>query len=168
MNNTIETETPQQRIERQWSRGEFAWWPKVAEAAWKALNPPRPGGPRLLGTGLVCIYPNQYVPGWQDDYADWQKTLEAGRSYMVGTEVPMEKYIRTHRSALTSWQQIAYWWVRQNPYWKLQVDTGGGAYEWEVYVRGQYVTFALPHQDHGGERHYVTRDGRTKILVNVD
>jgi len=39
---------------------------------------------------------------------------------------------------------------------------------WRVYLRGEYVEFALPHQDHGGEKHYVTKDGKTKVLVNVD
>lgn len=159
-------------ISRQEARGDFAWWSNEAEQAWKAHNPERPQPPCLLGKWdfpfplLPAVRPNCYCTPESDQYGSWEKSLEGGRSYMVGTDVPMADYIKGHRSALNAWQKVAYEWAKANPLWRLMVTIGRN--EWEVYVRGEYVTLALPHQDAGGEKHYITRDGKSKILVNVD
>lgn len=36
----------------------------------------------------------------------------------------------------------------------------------KVYVRGDYVEFAVPHCDAGGERYCVCHNGRSKVQVN--
>jgi hypothetical protein len=100
------------------------------------------------------------------EYGFWEKMMECGRSYMVGTGTPMKEYLRSHSSPLSKWQKLAYDWALQNPNSILEVETK--THDWQVYLRGEYVEFALPHQERGGEKHYVTRDGKTNVLVNVD
>ncbi len=101
----------------------------------------------------------------QNEYWFWSRIIEAGKSYMVG-DIPTSQYLRRYSSPLSDWQQLAYKWALANPDMILFVETV--THHWRVYLRGEYVEFALPHQDHGGERHYVTRDGKTKVLVNED
>ena len=48
------------------------------------------------------------------------------------------------------------------------VRTRDRAREWHVYVRGEYVSFELPFHDAGGERLYISQDGRTKVHVDED
>jgi coproporphyrinogen III oxidase len=51
------------------------------------------------------------------------------------------------------------------------VETGHNGpkqYDWAIYRRGKYVNFSLPHQDAGGERDYISRDGRKRVLINID
>lgn len=100
------------------------------------------------------------------EYGFWNKMIECGRSYMVGTGTPMKEYLSSHSSALSKWQKVAYEWALQNPDSILEVDTK--THHWRVYLRGEYVEFALPHQSFGGEKNYVTKDGKKKVLVNVD
>lgn len=100
------------------------------------------------------------------EYGFWDKIIECGRSYMVGTGTPMKEYLSSHSSSLSRWQKLAYDWALQNPGSILEVETK--THDWQVYLRGEYVEFALPHQERGGEKHYVTRDGQKKVLVNVD
>lgn len=100
------------------------------------------------------------------EYGFWNKIIECGRSYMVGNGTPMKEYLSSHSSPLSKWQQLAYDWALQNPGSILEVETK--THHWQIYLRGEYVEFALPHQDHGGEKHYVTKNGKSKVLVNVD
>lgn len=101
----------------------------------------------------------------QDEFWFWSRIIECGKSYMVG-DIPTSQYLRRYSSPLSDWQQLAYKWALANPDKILFVQTK--THHWRVYLRGEYVEFALPHQDKGGERHYVTKDGKTKVLVNVD
>lgn len=157
-----------ERIAWEGTRGEFAYWSLEAEARWRAMAGERPSVPDLPGVSRwSCrVRPNSRAPGVWDDPYTWDRMLECGRSYMVGKDVPMEQFIRSHRSAMIEWQKVAYAWARANPLWRLCVDTAGK--EWEVSTEGEYVVVALPHHDSGGERHYVSNNGRSKILVNVD
>lgn len=41
-------------------------------------------------------------------------------------------------------------------------------YSWCIHWRGEYCLFGLPHHDAGGERHWISNDAKTKILINVD
>lgn len=100
-------------------------------------------------------------------YFKFEEGLIAGRNYLVGDDsVPMSQFIKEHRSPCSKWQGLAYLWAKANPDKKLVVDTP--TMSWEVYTRGEYVEFALPHHDAGGERHYISENGKSKILVNVD
>lgn len=101
-----------------------------------------------------------------DVYGVWDKILESGRDYLVGASIPMDQFIREHRSPLNAWQKVAYAWAKANPTKVLCIENS--RYEWTVRVRGEFVELGLPHQDHGGEKHWVSKDGKTKILINVD
>jgi len=101
----------------------------------------------------------------QDEFWFWKRIIESGKSYMVG-DIPTSKYLRDYSSSLSKWQKAAYMWAIENSNEILVVETK--THHWRVYQRGEYVEFALPHQEHGGERNYVTRNGKTKVLVNVD
>jgi len=157
---------PEARLRWEYGRGEFQFWDVGAEARWRAINPPRPSLPLLPGVGFGMIRPNSRAPGVTAEVFQYEDTLRMGRSYLVGASVPMDQFVKRHRSSLTDWQKAAYTWAVENPLWRLMVDTPGK--EWEVSVEGDYVVLALPHQDKGGERHYVTNNGRSKVLVNVD
>jgi len=100
------------------------------------------------------------------EWRTWDKALKAGRSYLVGDVVPMTNFIAKYRSELTDWQKEAFIWASANPFYKLKLSTPGK--EWEVYLSGEMVEFALPHHDYGGERHYISQDGKAKVLINED
>lgn len=108
----------------------------------------------------------------------WEKLIESGKSYLVGKQVPTEKFIREHTSRLTTWQSFAALWALENPSQQLIVETA----KWcraprRCYVicarafadpHGAVVEIGLPHHDAGGERHWISRDCKTRVLVNVD
>ncbi len=103
-----------------------------------------------------------------DEFTVWDKALEGGRDYLVGDKVPMEQFIRDHRSPLTAWQKLAFDWVTANPDKILTLNKENPPMAWTISRRGEYVDFALPHQDAGGEKNYISRDCRTKVQVNED
>jgi hypothetical protein len=39
---------------------------------------------------------------------------------------------------------------------------------YHIAKRGEFVEFGLPHHCHGGEKYWVSRNGKTKVLINVD
>jgi hypothetical protein len=172
MNTPVAEMTAEQSIRWNNTRGDFAYWKVEDEAKWKNQNhgKPEPKRPELRG-GIYgfpfqsTVRPNSYSV-MDDPYGKWEKALECGKSYMVGDGQDMLTFIKGHRSALTAWQKIAYAWACENPAWKVDVTVDRN--EWSIYRRGEYVDFSLPHQDAGGEKTYITRDGRTKILINVD
>lgn len=116
----------------------------------------------------ATVYSKQKDSPWyldQDKFWFWCNIVESGKSYMVG-DIPTSQYLRRYSSPLNDWQQLAYKWALANPDKILYVETR--THRWRVFQRGEYVEFALPHQDYGGEKNYVTKDGKTKVLVNVD
>ncbi|MDL1894871.1 hypothetical protein FBQ82_01225 [Anaerolineae bacterium CFX7] len=108
----------------------------------------------------------------------WEKLIQSGKSYLVGKDVSTKKFIREHTSRLTTWQSLAALWAIENPSQQLIVETS----DWvraprRCYVicarafadpNGAVVEIGLPHHDAGGERHWITRDCKTRVLVNVD
>lgn len=78
----------------------------------------------------------------------------------------MSQFLKRYSSPLSNWQRMAYDFAIQNPMLVLHVETD--RYEWNVYLRGEYVEFRLPYHDKGGEKSYVTRTGRTKVQVDDD
>lgn len=168
---TVVQEDAGARIAREYRRGPFAWWDAAHEAEFHEKSGVAPDGIVFRvndGWPSRCqVRPSQYAMQMRtSDYGTWDASLAAGKSYLVGDSWSMEAFIAKHRSTLRGWQPAAYEWARQNPYWKLCFTIGHR--DWEVYACDAFVTFALPHQDAGGERHYISRDGKTKVLVNVD
>ncbi len=160
-------------IQQQYARGPFAFWSDEAEVAWKAESGNKPEAIVIRGKyGFpvsVQVLPNNRPITKRLKpcrWSTWEGALEGGKSYLVGDSWSMADFIRKHRSPLNAWQKEAHAWAVANPYWRLVFSTPGR--DWEVYSEGAYVCFALPHQDAGGERHYISRDGKTKVLINVD
>jgi hypothetical protein len=97
---------------------------------------------------------------------NFDAALEAGKRYMVGADVPTDRFMRQSRSPLTAWQKKAFEWARQHPDLRMSVEANGR--HWEINMRGDYVEFVLPYHDAGGERAYITQDGRSKFHINED
>lgn len=106
-----------------------------------------------------------------DQYNTWDACVTSGRDYLVGAQMDLKQFLRTHTSTLNEWQRAAYKLAWNYPHVQVMVNTGEYGprkYEWVVYRRGEYVDFSLPHQDAGGERDYISRDGRRRILININ
>lgn len=101
-------------------------------------------------------------------YLEWENTIAAGKSYLVGESQTMKKFLATHTSPLTDWQQLSYQWAIQNPHSTLYLDSNSPRRSYTIYQEGDHVIIALPHQDAGGEKHWASKDGKTKVLINVD
>ncbi|OQY99635.1 MAG: hypothetical protein B6D41_01000 [Chloroflexi bacterium UTCFX4] len=135
---------------------------------------------RVVGrTYTVTIYENSYHTNASEwNQWTWEKLIESGKSYLVGKDVPTNKFIREHTSRLTAWQSLAALWAIENPSQQLIVETS----DWVRAPRRCYVICArafgdpndavveigLPHHDAGGERHWISHDCKTRVLVNVD
>jgi hypothetical protein len=111
---------------------------------------------------------NEYKNGEEPKYGSWQVALESGRSYLVGSSVPLREFVRKHSTALTRWQRVAYAWCVANPDQCLVLNSRPLRRIYEIKKRGEYIEIGLPHHDHGGEKHWISKDGKTKTLVNVD
>jgi hypothetical protein len=116
----------------------------------------------------VRLRDNEYRNGDDPKYGLWSKALECGRSYLVGNDVPMSKFVREHSSSLTTWQRQAFQWCLANPSSCLEFESKPLRRIYEIKKRGEYVQIGLPHHDWGGERLWISRDGRRKVLINVD
>ncbi|HEY0943932.1 MAG TPA: hypothetical protein VGD81_01650 [Opitutaceae bacterium] len=116
----------------------------------------------------VDVSPNEYArPDRMDDpFRKWDNILESGRSYLVGEQVPMESFIRTHRTSLRPWQKVAVAFCRSNPDQALHIENARLC--WVFRSRGEFVELGLPYHDSGGEKYWVSRDGVTRILIDVD
>lgn len=111
---------------------------------------------------------NPYASRGNDDYGAWTNALEAGRSYLVGSSAPMKQFLRTYTSSMIAWQRQAFVWCMANPTQQLVLTAQVQTLIYHIMRRGEYVEIGLPHQDHGGEKHWISLNGRTKVLVNVD
>jgi hypothetical protein len=113
----------------------------------------------------------------QDKFATWEAAFAAGKSYLVGSEMPNAEFVRHHLVPLRPWMKAAYHWAKANPgkYLVITIKTsfrpGNADYIWHVGLRGEYVEFDvefdLPYQD-GGERGWICQNGKTMVQVNQD
>ena len=111
---------------------------------------------------------NPYPNGEVADYGTWEKALDAGRSYLVGATVPISEFQRVYTSPLNEWQRLAYVWCVANPSRMLVITSVKPRLIYHIAKRGESVEFGLPHHCHGGEKYWVSRNGKTKVLINVD
>lgn len=112
-----------------------------------------------------------------DVYRDWDTMVAAGKSYLVGQLTRMDTYLRQYTSPIKEpWMTLAYLWARQNPACHLEIDSSHrdahgfreGGSVWNIGERGDYVQIVLPVQDCGGEKHWISRDGKSRLLVGED
>jgi hypothetical protein len=118
------------------------------------------------GFAYANILKNEYHTMVDDRFRSWDACIESGKGYLVGSDVPTKDFLRSHTSRLCPWQKLAYLWAKQHPAEKMILD--GKRYSWSIQARGEYVDFSLPHHDKGGEKGWISCDGRTRVLVNVD
>jgi hypothetical protein len=64
--------------------------------------------------------------------------------------------------------RLAYAWCMANPSRMLVLTSPKPRLIYQIAKRGEYVEFGLPHHCHGGEKYWVSRNGKTKVLINVD
>ncbi|CAG0943410.1 hypothetical protein ANRL1_01329 [Anaerolineae bacterium] len=98
--------------------------------------------------------------------ATWNEVIASGKSYLVGKQVPTPVFLKSHTSPLCAWQRHAVELAKLMPDKKVVMISN--RLEYHIYTRNDYVEIGLPHQDRGGEKHWVTRNGKSKVLVNVD
>jgi hypothetical protein len=111
---------------------------------------------------------NPYTNGEDAEYGTWEKALDVGRSYLVGATVPMPEFQRVYTSSLNEWQCLAFEWCMANPSRMLVFTSPRPRLIYHIAKRGEYVEIGLPHHCHGGEKYWVSRNGKTKVLINVD
>lgn len=163
----LEWQDPGLPFRQYWER--HVWGPPDSERSQQCINQ------GLVREGLryeVYTGKNPYADYKDDQWRTWDAIIASGKSYMVGDQVPTEQFLRTHRRALNGWQRIAFKWCMLHPEQQLELrsrrDQGFAKRIYEVKRRGEYVEISLPHHGAGGEKHWVTKDGRSKILINVD
>ena len=141
---------------------------------------PAPSGP-LAPVGLedierlarsyqisVLTEPNVYGTSRDrpDPWSTWEAALADGQSYLCGSAVSREAFLRLYRRPRLDWMIPAYAWARQNPDRVLTLYSRH--FSWHVYQRGEYVSLKLPFHDSGCEKEYISRDGVSRIKVNDD
>lgn len=102
----------------------------------------------------------------KDLWRAWEAEIDSGWSYLTGTDYPRERYIKEQTTALNKWQRVAFAYCMAHPQEMIQIESARR--HWQIKRRGEYISFCLPHQSFGGDRTWVSRDGKTKLLVDVD
>jgi hypothetical protein len=112
---------------------------------------------------------NEYHGRPPSEYDQFQRALECGKSYLVGDTWTMAAYKAAYRSATTYWQRLACLICWGHPETRLNLEIEFPKLIYAIYRRGEYVEIGLPHQEHGGEKHWDTiQPFKSKFLVNVD
>ncbi|MBI2060678.1 MAG: hypothetical protein HYT87_12985 [Nitrospirae bacterium] len=124
-----------------------------------------------------CSGPNYWFGmalerGEWDEYGDFARCLESGRSYLYGNSVSPEAMARK-KTALTREFALAARFCFDHPDVELSLEIRSGrsgniVRDYRIRRRGEYVEIELPHHDAGGERGWITRDCKYRHLVNVD
>jgi hypothetical protein len=80
----------------------------------------------------------------------------------------MSEFQRVNTSSLNEWQRLAFAWCVANPSRMLVFTSTKSRLIYHIAKRGEYVEFGLPINATGGEKYWVSRNGKTKALINVD
>lgn len=111
---------------RRLNNEDFDFWPQARVDQWLAKAPTEYDEPRLeyQKDGRPEVLYGRAIPNgeglrYQEEKWGWNESLESGRSYLVGKEVPMPEFLKHHRSALTDWQKAAFAWAKANPFYKV-------------------------------------------------
>jgi hypothetical protein len=111
---------------------------------------------------------NTYTNGEDAEYGTGEKALDVGRSYLVGATVPLSEFQRVYTSSLNEWHRLAFAWCVANPSRMLILTSTRPRLIYHIAKRGEFVEFGLPHHCHGDEKYRVSRNGKTRVLINVD
>jgi hypothetical protein len=99
----------------------------------------------------------------------WEHCIDAGKSYLVGRDVPTNKFLRTHTSTIcTAWMSLAVQLVWMDASLEVRAHHDRPPLDYVIRRIGDHVEIGLPHQDAGGEKHWITKDLKHKVLINVD
>ncbi len=80
----------------------------------------------------------------------------------------MPEFQRGYTSSLNEWQRLAYEWCVAHPLRMLVLASTKSRLIYHIAKRSEYVEFGRPHHCHGGEKYWVSRNGETRALINVD
>jgi hypothetical protein len=120
-------------------------------------------------TASIWTGTNEYFGREPSEYDKFERCLEGGRDYLVGSVVSMAAFRRTHRSTPILWQRLACIIAWVHPETAIHVEIPFPRLEYDIKRRGEYVDIGLPHQDAGGEKNWIAVEPfRSKFLVNVD
>jgi len=62
---------------------------------------------------------------------------------------------------------MAYEWCVANPSRMLVLTSTKPRLIYHIAKRGEYVEIGLPHHCHGGEKYWVSRRAKIKVLINL-
>lgn len=114
---------------------------------------------------------NPYTSRPENATDTFESNVEAGKSYLVGSDVDTKHFLKTHTSSCSDWQVLAHEWAMAHPDEMLVIETGGKRkFVWHVCKRGNYIEFGMPYHTQGGEKYYISQEDNPtrKVLVNVD
>jgi hypothetical protein len=80
----------------------------------------------------------------------------------------MPEFQRVYTSSLNEWQRLAYEWCVANSSRMLVFTSTKLRLIYHIAKRGEYVELGLPQHRHGGEKYWVSRNGKTRVLINVE
>ena len=104
---------------------------------------------------------------WEARVGNWDQAIEGGKSYMYGSDKPTKEYIRKYSSTLSAiWMKLAYQLAMLDTTIEIHLRSQRLAYH--VYKVGEYVEFRLPYHGQGGEKSYITKDGKRKVQTDQD
>jgi hypothetical protein len=63
---------------------------------------------------------------------------------------------------------LGYAWCVANPSRMLVLTSTKSRLIYHIAKRGECVEIGPPHHCHGGEKYWVCRNGKTKVLIHVD
>ncbi len=99
----------------------------------------------------------------------WEPTVDQGWSYLYGKDRPRKDYLRKYTSPISQvWMRLAVRMAQLDPTMKFVFINEHRRLQYEVYDLGEYVEIRLPHHDMGGEKTWVTKDGKTRLCIDVD
>lgn len=127
----------------------------------------------------VEVQPNPYFSQTAEwTLVTWETLIEVGKAYLVGDKITTKEFVRRHTTRLVTWQGFAVVWALENPKQQLTVESSawhqGPDRCYVIRARGfadpsgPCVEIGLPYHGQGGERHWITRNAKTRVLVNVD
>jgi hypothetical protein len=111
---------------------------------------------------------NPYPNGEDADYGTWEKPsmlapviLSVRPSRCPSFDMP------TRRPSMngSAWPLSGAWRIRRGCLFSHRRKP---RLIYHIAKRGEYVEFGLAHHCHGGEKYWVSRDGKTEVLINVD